>query len=67
VEDVSDFYKDKMPDNGWDDEGWFDLTFGEEAAWGSFTRDDGDSAAWVVITRNADSDKTEFVIGVGSN
>jgi len=66
VGDVADFYKDKMPDNGWKDEGWFDLTIGVEAAWGSFTRDDGDSAAWLVITRNEDDDKTEIVIGAGS-
>jgi hypothetical protein len=66
VGDVGDFYKDKMPDNGWEDEGWYDLTIGVDAAWGSFTRDDGDSAAWIVVTRNEDDDKTEIVIGAGS-
>ena len=66
VGDVADFYKDKMPDNGWEDEGWFDFTLGAEASWGSFTRDDGDSAAWIVATRNEDDDKTEIVIGAGS-
>ena len=66
VGDVSDFYKDKMPDNGWEKEGWSDLSFGVDAAWGSFTRDDGDSAAWIIVTSNEDDDKTEIMIGVGS-
>ena len=61
VDDVAAFYKDKMPDNGWEEEGWFDISFGEGAAWGNFTRDNGDSAAWVFIG-NTD-DVTEIVIG----
>jgi hypothetical protein len=66
VDDVSDFYKDKMPDKGWDEEGWFDFTFETDVAWGGFTRDDGDSAAWIIIARNEDDDKTEITIGTGS-
>jgi hypothetical protein len=61
VDDVSNFYKDKMPDNGWEEEGWFDISFGEGAAWGNFTRDDGDSAAWVFVSGT--EDQTEIVIG----
>ena len=61
VDDVANFYKDKMPDNGWEEEGWFDISFGEGAAWGNFTRDDGDSAAWVFVSGT--EDQTEIVIG----
>ncbi len=61
VDDVAAFYKDKMPDNGWDEEGWFDTSVLEGAAWGSFTRDGGDSAAWVFVSGT--DDKTEIVIG----
>ncbi len=61
VDAVADFYKDKMPDNGWDEEGWFDVSFGEGAAWGNYTRDDGDSAAWVFMSGT--DGKTEIVIG----
>jgi hypothetical protein len=61
VEDVADFYKGKMPDNGWEEEGWFDISFGEGAAWGNFTRDGGDSAAWVFASGT--DGKTQIVIG----
>ena len=64
VEDVGDFYKGKMTDAGWTEEGWFDISLGEGAAWGSYTKNDGDSAAWVVISGT--EDKTEIVIGAGS-
>ena len=61
VDDVAAFYKDKMPDNGWDEEGWFDTSVLEGAAWGSYTRDGGDSAAWVFVSGT--DDQTEIVIG----
>ena len=61
VDDVAGFYKDKMPDNGWDEEGWFDTSVLEGAAWGSYTRDGGDSAAWVFVSGT--DDQTEIVIG----
>ena len=64
VEDVGNFYRDKMTASGWTEEGWFDITLGEGAAWGSYTKNDGDSAAWVVISGT--EDKTEIVIGAGS-
>jgi len=61
ADDVISFYKDKMPDNGWDEEGWFDTSVLEGAAWGSYTRDGGDSAAWVFVSGT--DDQTEIVIG----
>ena len=61
VDDVAGFYKDKMPDNGWEEEGWFDTSVLEGAAWGNFTKDDGDSAAWVFVSGT--EDVTEIVIG----
>ena len=64
VDDVGSFYREKMPDNGWNEEGWFDISFGEGAAWGSYTKNDGDDAAWVVISGT--EDQTEIVIGTGS-
>jgi len=64
VDDVADFYKDKMPDNGWEEEGWFDTSILEGAAWGNFTKDDGDSAAWVFVSGS--DDVTEIVIGAAS-
>ena len=64
VDDVAAFYKDKMPDNGWEEEGWFDTSFLEGAAWGNFTKDDGDSAAWVFVSGT--EDVTEIVIGAAS-
>ena len=64
VDDVANFYKDKMPDNGWDEESWFDTSVGDGAAWGGYTRNDGDTAAWVFI--GAGDGQTQIVIGVGS-
>ena len=64
ADDVAAFYKDEMPDNGWEKENWFDISFGEGAAWGSFTRNDGDQAAWVVISGT--DDQTNIVIGTGT-
>jgi len=64
VDDVAAFYKDKMADNGWEEESWFDLTFGGGAAWGTFTRDNGDSAAWVFV--GGDEEQTVITVGVGS-
>ena len=60
VDDVASFYKDKMPDKGWEEEGWFEMA---EVAWGSYTRDGGNQGAWVAITAN---EKTEIVIGTGA-
>jgi hypothetical protein len=64
VDDVASFYKDKMPDNGWEEESWFDTSIGDGVAWGSYTRNDGDVAAWVAVSGS--DDKTEIVIGTGS-
>jgi hypothetical protein len=64
VSDVADFYRSKMGDAGWKEEGWFNMSFGEGAAWGSFTKNDGDNAAWVVISGT--DDHTEIVAGAGS-
>jgi hypothetical protein len=65
ADDVIDFYRDKMPDNGWNEERWWDTSFVEDVGWGSYTRDGGDRAAWVFITGTED-DKTQIVIGTGS-
>lgn len=62
--DVADWYRGKMTDSGWTEENWFDVSFGEGAAWGSYTKNDGDDAAWVVISGT--EDKTEIVFGTGS-
>jgi hypothetical protein len=64
VDDVADFYKGQMPDKGWEEEGWFDTSLGDGVAWGSYTRDDGDTAAWVAISGT--DDQTQIVIGTGS-
>jgi len=65
VDDVANFYKDKMPDKGWNEENWFDTSTEDGGvAIGSYTRNDGDSAAWVYV--GGDGDKTEIVIGTGS-
>jgi hypothetical protein len=62
---VGDFYKGKMPDNGWHEEGWFDTSSEEGGvALGSYTRDDGNVAAWVFVSGSGD--KTEIVMGTGS-
>ncbi|MGQ9572536.1 MAG: hypothetical protein ACUVV3_05035 [Dehalococcoidia bacterium] len=63
LDDVANFYKDKMPDKGWEEQSWFGTSMVDGAAWGGYTRDDGDVAAWVYISTN---DKTEIVIGTGS-
>jgi hypothetical protein len=64
VSDVAHFYRGKMTDAGWNEESWFDISFGEGAAWGSYTKNDGDNAAWLVVSGT--DDKTEIVIGTGS-
>ena len=64
VDDVAAFYKSKMPDNGWKEENWFDTSIGDGVAWGGYTKNDGDNAAWVAISGSGD--KTEIVIGAGS-
>ena len=62
---VADFYKSKMPDNGWDEQGWFDTSSQEGGvAMGSYTRDNGNVAAWVFTSGSGD--KTEIVIGTGT-
>ena len=65
ADDVIDFYKDKMPDNGWGEEHWLDASFLEDIGVGTYSRDDGDRAAWVYIA-GSDEDKTVIVIGTGS-
>lgn len=62
--DVGDWYRGKMTDAGWNEENWFDTSMGDGAAWGSYTKNDGDNAAWVVISGT--EDKTEIVFGTGS-
>jgi hypothetical protein len=44
IDKVTDFYKDKMPDNGWDEMGWFDI---QEAAWGMYMKNDEKDAAYI--------------------
>jgi hypothetical protein len=66
VDDVASFYKGGMPDKGWHEENWFDTSaLGGGAAWGSYTRDNGDTAAWVFVG-GSDDGKTEIVIGTGT-
>ena len=64
ADDVISFYKDKMPGNGWNEENWFETSLVEDAAWGGYTKNDGDNAAWVFITGT--DDKTQIVLGTGS-
>lgn len=44
LDDVVDFYKDKMPDNGWEEMGWFDM---QEMAWGLYVKNNEKDAAYV--------------------
>lgn len=44
IEDVVDFYKDKMPDNGWQEMMWMDVM---EAAWGFYTKNNEKDGAYV--------------------
>lgn len=61
-ETVADWYNGKMTDSGWDEEGWSDFSFGGGVAWGSYTRDGGDSAAWVFVS-GTEGEETQIVIG----
>ena len=61
-ETVADWYKDKMTDGGWEEEGWYDFSFEGGVAWGSYTRDGGDSAAWVFVS-GTEGEQTQIVIG----
>lgn len=66
VDDVASFYKGGMPDKGWHEENWFDTSvLGGGAAWGSYTRDNGDTAAWVFVGGSNDN-RTEIVVGTGT-
>ena len=47
VEDVVDFYKDKMPDNGWDEQMWADMG---EIAYGMYMKNNEKDAAMVWIS-----------------
>jgi hypothetical protein len=62
--DVAAFYKDKMASSGWKQEGWFDTSIGNGAAYGGFSRDNGNTGAWVAVAGSGD--KTEIVLGTGS-
>jgi hypothetical protein len=62
--DVAAFYKDKMASSGWKQEGWFDTSVGNGAAYGGFSRDNGNTGAWVAVAGSGD--KTEIVIGTGT-
>lgn len=44
IDDIIDFYKDKMPDNGWEEMGWFDM---QETAWGFYMKNNEKDAAYV--------------------
>jgi hypothetical protein len=44
IDDVVDFYKDKMPDNGWTEMMWMDVM---EAAWGFYTKNNEKDGAYV--------------------
>ena len=61
-ETVADWYKGKMTDEGWEEEGWYDFSFEGGVAWGSYTRDGGDSAAWVFVS-GTEGEQTQIVIG----
>jgi hypothetical protein len=61
-ETVADWYRDKMPDDGWEEEGWSHFSFEGGVAWGSYTRDGGDSAAWVFVS-GTEGEQTQIVIG----
>ncbi len=60
VDKVATFYKGKMPDNGWTEQGWFDAS---GVSWGAYTRDNGNTAAWIAATGDG---QTSIVIGTGS-
>jgi hypothetical protein len=47
VDDVVDFYKDKMPDNGWDEQMWADMG---EIAYGMYMKNNEKDAAMVWIS-----------------
>ncbi len=46
IDDVIDFYKDKMPDNGWDEQMWMDAG---EVAYGMYFKNNEKDAAMVWI------------------
>jgi hypothetical protein len=46
VDDIVDFYKDKMPDNGWDETMWMDMM---EIAYGMYMKNNENDAAMVWI------------------
>jgi len=46
IDDVIDFYKDKMPDNGWDEQMWADMG---EVAYGMYFKNNEKDAAMVWI------------------
>ena len=46
IDDVIDFYKDKMPDNGWDEQMWMDMG---EVAYGMYFKNNEKDAAMVWI------------------
>jgi hypothetical protein len=44
VGDIVDFYKDKMPDNGWSEMMWMDV---EDVAYGMYTKNNEEDAAMI--------------------
>ena len=53
VDDVINFYKDKMPDNGWDELMWMDM---QETAWAYYSKNnEQDIAAIWVMPDNGDT------------
>jgi hypothetical protein len=47
IDDVIDFYKDKMPDNGWDEVVWMDMM---EVAYGMYMKNNEADAAMVWLS-----------------
>ncbi len=50
VDDIVDFYKDKMPENGWDEQMWMDMG---EIAYGMYMKNNEKDAAMVWISRDS--------------
>jgi hypothetical protein len=59
TEDVVDFYKDEMPDNGWGEGQWVESTV---MNWGFYTKNNEEDMAAVIIASGEDEDETVIVL-----
>lgn len=57
IDDVIDFYKDKMPDNGWDETMWMDMM---EVAYGMYMKNNEADAAMVWLS--SDEGETQIAL-----